>query len=80
MLELLPPVCRDCGRAVDEAKLSPYLDFHLCAACIAKRERDVLGLDRRRRKAPSKKGRQEGAAESEKKPKAKKPGGRGRRT
>ena len=83
MLQLLPPVCRDCGKTAKEAKLSPYLDFQLCGACIAKREREVLST-KGMRKAPSKKSKREQAVEPEKKTKAKaakKPGsGRGRRT
>ncbi|MGC4122678.1 MAG: hypothetical protein QM765_50525 [Myxococcales bacterium] len=83
MLQLLPPVCRDCGKTAKEAKLSPYLDFHLCGACIARREREVLADPRAKRKAPSKKSKREAEVEAPKKPKAKvakKPGGgRGRR-
>jgi hypothetical protein len=84
VLQLLPSICRDCGKTANEAKLSPYLDFQLCGACIAQREREVLAVEGPRRKAPSKKSKREEAVEPVKKPKAKaakKPGGgRGRRT
>jgi len=85
VLRLLPPVCRDCGKTAREARLSAYLDFHLCGACIARRAREVLAVDAPRRKAPSRKSRREEMIEPEaKKSKAKaakKPGGgRGRRT
>jgi len=81
VLQLLPPICRDCGKAEDAAKLSPYLDFHLCNACIAAREREVLRVGRPPRKPPSKRSKAEGAGEAVKAPKAKtkKRGGRGRR-
>jgi len=72
VLKLLPPICRDCGKDADEAKLSPYLDFHLCGACIARREREVLAVDRAPRKAPSKKSLSEAAAVETKATKAKK--------
>lgn len=55
MLQLLPPVCRDCGRSADETALNAYLDFQLCSACIGKREREVLQVDRPRRKPAPKK-------------------------
>lgn len=84
MLKLLPPVCRDCGKAAKEAKLSPYLDFQLCGACIARREREVLAVDGRRRKPASKKSKGDRAVVRTKKVRtttAKKPGGgRGRRS
>lgn len=83
MLQLLPPVCRDCGKTADEAKLSEYLDFHLCQPCIGKREREVLAVDGKKRRPPSKKSRQETEAVIPKsqatKVKAKKPSGRGRK-
>ncbi len=54
MIHLVPPVCRDCGKGADEADLSSYLDFMLCASCIAKRERAVREVDTSRRPAPRK--------------------------
>jgi hypothetical protein len=39
VLRLLPPVCRDCGKGGRKAALSRYLEFHLCEACIVRRER-----------------------------------------
>jgi hypothetical protein len=48
MIELLPTVCRDCGRGEDETTLSRYLDFELCALCIARREREVRDVEGRR--------------------------------
>ena len=48
VLHLLPTVCRDCGKSTKEARLSPYLDFHLCSACIARREREVMRGDKAR--------------------------------
>lgn len=83
MLKLLPPVCRDCGKNAKEAKLSPYLDFHLCGACVAAREREVLAVEGRRRKPASMRSKREKAAEPEGKAKAKgakKPGGGRRRS
>ena len=55
MLQLVPPVCRDCGRSAKKARLSPYLDFLLCGDCIARREREVMGSGRPRRKPAAKK-------------------------
>jgi hypothetical protein len=46
VLRILPPVCRDCGKAAKEARLGPYLDFHLCAPCTARREREVMQVRR----------------------------------
>jgi hypothetical protein len=53
VIHLLPPVCRDCGKGADEVNLSPYLDFRLCGACIARREREVRTLDNRNAARPS---------------------------
>ncbi len=50
MIHLLPDVCRDCGRSADEVTLSPYLDFHLCNPCIARRERELFAKDSRSEK------------------------------
>jgi hypothetical protein len=55
VLQLVPPVCRDCGRSERKARLSPYLDFLLCGDCIARREREVMGTGRPRRKPARKK-------------------------
>jgi hypothetical protein len=55
VLKLLPPMCRDCGKTAKDAKLSPYLDFHLCPSCIARRERALLSGDRPRRKPQARK-------------------------
>ncbi len=54
MIQLLPAVCRDCGRGGDEGPLSPYLDFELCATCIARREREVCNVEGRRALASAK--------------------------
>ncbi|MBI5549532.1 MAG: hypothetical protein HY901_37070 [Deltaproteobacteria bacterium] len=66
MLHLLPPICRDCGKNAEQAALSPYLDFHLCLACIGKREREVLQLSGQRRRPPSKESKKETVAEEPK--------------
>ena len=42
LLRLLSPVCRDCGKTSDEARLEQFLDFQLCPACIRERERAVF--------------------------------------
>ena len=68
VLQLLPPICRDCGKDAAEAKLSAYLDFHLCPACIAAREREVMKVDGPKRRAPSKKSRREATVRKATKP------------
>ncbi len=77
MIHILPPVCHDCGRGLDEASLSPYLDFQLCGECIARREREVRDVEGRRappKSQPAKAGPPKGAPakSSSKKPSSKK--------
>ena len=60
MLKLLPPMCRDCGQTARAARLSQYLDFHLCQACIGRRERAVLQVEGPRRKATPEKAAKKG--------------------
>ncbi len=70
MLRLLPPVCRDFGKSAERVELSPYLDFQLCSACIARRERVLRGsLVKSARRKSGRKTTKLAAVETEKKTK-----------
>lgn len=72
MLRLLPPICRDCGKSTKEAALGPYLDFYLCSACIARRERALLvDSDGRRGRRVASSGQDEEAPSGKRKTPAK---------
>ena len=52
MLQLVPPVCRDCGKTASEAPLAPYLDFLLCRPCALARDRALLAPEKPRPAPP----------------------------